>query len=419
VEVKPYPAPPDVEYSLDCLCDMNEVDPTTVATLKLYGDRKELMRWVDLNTDEFPQSVIDAVIARGFTRRWRQLVKPLAFAGMADEILRQLPPDRAGALIYLGWESLRPRIVQYADFLATWAITDACEGGCEIAYRRRPIPEPGPRLARRLHSPKFIKRYVRSNSDMENERLGIEHTVGRSVLVPHECIQLEGHEGEGSVIYDLRQQHVRQGHAFDRTTYEQTQRRRFMPICGRSEAPRKRKAARKAAVRSLHAAAAIIGQEDAARLARGEAIVVAGAETSLRLQKNDSIMSKGHGCLDVDLLTQDGAKLADLCVYVKDTPTLDQAAGMALFFQSGEDRALIESANIMRLTPLGESHPALEPIRQRQIAQRVNRQRIPSDVSTARNRAYWQETRPMWIMAVGTYVLGSRAAQQRFIRGLI
>jgi hypothetical protein len=424
MEPKPYPAPPDVEYTLDTACDMDEIDPTTVATLKLYGDRNELMRWADMNSDEISPEAVAAVAARGYRRRLRQKAKYLAYVGAADEILRQLPPERLGALLYLTYQGLGARIAGYANFRATWAIVDACEGGCELPFRNRPIMRPGPRLMGHLRSWKFIRRYVHGDVDLPALRLDIEHLVARMAMVPMERIRLEGHEDEGSIAYDLRQQYVRQGHAYDRAAYEadmwqRLQQRRF-PWEG-SPPPRtrrERKKQRKTAVRSLRAAAAVVGPEDAARLARGEAIVVVGAETSLRLQRNLSIMDKDHGCLDVDLLTHDGQKLADLCVYVKDTPTLDQAAGMALFFQSGDERELIGAANIIRTTPLGETHSALEPIRQRQVTQRARRVRVPNDIAEARNHAYWQETRPKWIMAVGTYLLGSRGPQMRFLQGL-
>jgi hypothetical protein len=52
----------------------------------------------------------------------------------------------------------------------------------------------------------------------------------------------------------------------------------------------------------------------------------------------------------LELYTKTNVHVANLCVYLEDTPVLDQVLAVSLFIRSGEEEQILEKANWSRLT---------------------------------------------------------------------
>lgn len=156
----------------------------------------------------------------------------------------------------------------------------------------------------------------------------------------------------------------------------------------------------------------------------------------LVLRKRGSLTDRGHGSLSVALADRNGARLADLCTFIENTPTLDQLAGFALWMAAGEERAVLELANVIQITDEGRGHPLLclrpappqhdrewaiaelermlGPEQAGRVAEIVFSKRKPVErqlsyeQQRARNDAYWAETKGEWIEAMMVFVVGYR-----------
>lgn len=56
-------------------------------------------------------------------------------------------------------------------------------------------------------------------------------------------------------------------------------------------------------------------------------------------------MGRSHTPFELQLLTKDDVHLARLCVYISETPVLDQLLSLSLFIESGEEEMLLQKAN--------------------------------------------------------------------------
>jgi hypothetical protein len=390
----------EVEYFLDCAQEAVEMDACTAMTLRLYGDDASLL---PLATQRFCS----------FRKR---LDHCMSMAEIADGILARLPPARRAGLVHLGLRGVSYETVQMAEVFSNWAIDDATEGGDLEPFRDRPRCRGGTifkRTARRLHSPKFVRRYVKHHAREA------DHLQALADLVIRRARELPGPAAlDRSLTEDWRAQ------LNHRKTVEQRVSRRDA------------RKARKVVLRSLRSALGICGPETVTAFLRGEEVKLVGAESILVLRKRGLLTDRGHGCVSVGLLDRNGIRLADLCTFVEGTPTLDQLSAFALWMGSGEDRAVLETANVITLSPAGEGHPLLARkaetrlrIRDEALAELVRLvgpdraadligepiagrrpfiRQITYEERRARNDAYWEETKGHWIEAMMVMIVGYR-----------
>jgi hypothetical protein len=389
---------PHVEYFLDCAAEAEEIDACSYMTLRLYGDDAAIRKIIDVETD------------KGYRAR---RAKCLELAELANAIIPNLPPKRRGGLVRAGFHSISTWIENTAEALANWGIEDEIDGGCMIDFRKisrtnRRSGETFKRTNRRVRSPNYIRRYVK----MEGPRTA-DHLIVLTRIMLDRARRF-GLDYDPGIVRDYRAQLNHR-----RMVKERKNRR-------------KTHAARKVIRRSLSTAVSILGQETVSSFLRGEEVRMLGTDIMLTLRKRGRLSDTGHGCLSVGLASRDGTALADLCTFIDKTPTLDQLTGFALWMQSGEEEAILQRANIVRIEEAGRGHPILAKRRQDQAveaAQELARLLGPEEAARVealmagpeklrgglsssdrreRNNKYWQETRSQWIEALVVLVIGYR-----------
>ncbi len=82
-----------------------------------------------------------------------------------------------------------------------------------------------------------------------------------------------------------------------------------------------------------------------------------------------------HTPFELDLYTKTNVRISSLCVYVEDTPVLDQILAIAMFIKNGVEDMLLEKANYSRFTEnreakklLANAYPSLIKRYPRQLA---------------------------------------------------
>lgn len=120
----------------------------------------------------------------------------------------------------------------------------------------------------------------------------------------------------------------------------------------RQEVPSK--AERKVIRRQIDLLGAVLDKPgDVQVFLRGESLTVMSDTTGLkyRFTRNGALsvanMTTGGYTVPykLEVLTSDDVYLTKMCVYLKETPMLDQLAAMMLYIKSGEDMSLLETAN--------------------------------------------------------------------------
>lgn len=370
-------------------------------TLRLYGDDAELLPIVTGRFDTFR-------IRQGHC---------LGLADIADEILDRLPDARRSGLVHAGLCRIAFEVAQFAEIFSSWAIDDAVHGGALEPFRSsiRASADGAvfKRTMRRLRSPRFIRRYVKGHaSEAAHLKRLCEIMLRRARALPGPA------KRDPSISTDWRTQ--------INNRIKVTLRR------GRRDL----RADRKVILRSLRTATSVVGAEAVAAFLRGEEVRLIGSQSILAVSKRGRLTERGHGCLSIALADCDGTKLADLCTFVEDTPTLDQLAAFALWMASGEDRAVLDTANVIATEEVGRRHPLLADKRRallmredamaalirdvgpeaaNRIAETVSL-RGPSRMRgcpsyedwRARNDAYWKETQDQWIEAMTVLIIGHR-----------
>lgn len=307
----------------------------------------------------------------------------------ADKVRREI-------LVAAGLISVRWIIDEVSEVLARWAITDAAVGGCMEPFRR-----PGHyrltrsddltlRLSRRLVSPKFIKRYVRSSDTADAAVKIASRAARRYVSVGSPPLVMPVRWGE--LYRDLRNANAIASPS----------------IRARRASPRFRKILSAAAT----TAAAVIGTTAVSALARGDTVRVDGPTASVDISRlrGSSLGDVGHGALSVSMVDPaSGAKLADLCVYVPGVPALDQVTCVALHVQSGDEADVLRSANLVSVTDAGFADPLISRRAEQQgISRLVNSSNdVPGyeRVKRAADR-YWEDTGRLWKIALARRALG-------------
>lgn len=390
-----------VEYFLDGATECGEIDACTAMTLRLYGDDREII----------------PILGDGYSHFRIRQQKCLRLAEIADRILVELPEKRRGGLMRSGLHHVAHAAAEMAETFSNWAIDDEIEGGDLLPFRyertRSRNGVPFKRTMRRLRSPKFIRRYVKAEAP---EHAG--HLKALSELSVRRVAVFGPTRHDHTISEDYRAQ------------------LNFRRNIEGADLRSKTYADRKMILRSLRAATGIVGEDAVRSFIRGEEIKLIGREAILVLRKRGSLTDRGHGSISVALADRNGTRLADLCTFIENTPTLDQLAGFALWMKAGEERAILQTANIIQTTDEGRVHPLLcqrlsTPRRDREEAlaelvrlvgpdqaariddiMRSDRKpfigQLNYEQRRARNDAYWAETKGDWIEAMLVFVIGYR-----------
>lgn len=397
--VRQKPLSPGVEYFLDAAEECTELDACSAMVLRLYGDEASLR----------------PICTSGYTNYRDRQQKCLGLSVLADGILPQLPSDRRAGLVHLGLRYIIIQTIEIAKLCAQWAMEDSIEGGCLEPFRYRVRARNGitfKRTDRRLQSPKFIRRYARR-------------------IVPYEFSHLRSL----AAIALRRSKEFRA--APDRTILADHRKLLSYRIHQNEKGNRKTlRADRKMIRRSLQTATNIVGENTVRAFLRGEEIKLIGHESMLVLRKQGKLTDYGCGCLSIGLADRNGTRLADLCTYIENTPTLDQLAGFALWMNVGEDRKVLQTANIISVAePKNADHPLLKlmdhgPARERALTDLIQAigedrtrnilaiitqkrrpftgRQLTFEQQRERNGTYWNETKDHWIEAILTHVIGCR-----------
>ncbi len=416
--------PSQTEYLLDQAVEASELDMGSRMVLIVYGDRTRIEGIVGGGWT--PAVAEDGVIYldRLSDRRWKfeRQRKGVALMAYAGELLADLDPLRRAGALLLGTAGLLTMADGLAECFSGWAIEDSCEGGALEPFdrsKRTPWQHmkrdrlPFKRVGRRLHAPKWMRRYVglhqeegpgqmrslwnavkarsaeaRVDVDAAWTVFDEDFTRMRERLRQRERVQMARIMAEGIPALHPRKVTYKIARA-DRIALRQK---------------------RKAAIRSAIFAAGLLGAGTVSAFAAGRTVHIAGQDAILEIAKRGSIYASNHAALEIVLLDKSRAKLADLCLYVQDTPAIDQLAALALAMEAGEERELIATANITKIAPAGIGHALLAE--KYKATEHARDAIIPYDAGALsiyearrlHNATYWAETKDIWIDTLGTYV---------------
>ena len=162
--------PDQTEHFLDGAVEASELDMGSRMVLIVYGDRDRINGIVEgRHVLPAEDGVFYMDTAQG--RRWiiERQQKAEALMAYAGELLPQLDPLRRAGAALLGTAGLRTVMDGLAECFAQWAIEDSCEGGSLEPFNRAKLTPwqhekrdraPSKKASRRLHAPKWIRRYV-------------------------------------------------------------------------------------------------------------------------------------------------------------------------------------------------------------------------------------------------------------------
>jgi hypothetical protein len=125
---------------------------------------------------------------------------------------------------------------------------------------------------------------------------------------------------------------------------------------------RREKGLRKAIARSYRLLGSIAGAETARACLDGEQITVRGSKFDFRLRVAN-LRSTAHGAIEVFVTDKEAVELASLCVYIDQTPALDQMAALILDVTAGNEDKIIRRANVIRSTEAATRNEAFLDIR--------------------------------------------------------
>lgn len=253
-------------------------------------------------------------------------------------------PDRRDALIFLGVNSIYVNTLHNAEWFAQARFEDETKGGCLEPFlnhwRLDRSMKPTPRCARRLDSPRAIRRYVKGMEEIEHQRalfrivLGISSSGGDTT------------QARAAVFADMDRQR-----SAIRTTHVAVQRRE--PALRKTV-----RAERRIVRRAAMIAAAIIGAQSVSAFARGEEVMLPGERFTIGVRLQGPISASGHGAVQV-ALHHGGRRLAKLCTYQEGTPALDQLASLALEVSAGEEDGILDNGNLFAVEDAGNMHPII------------------------------------------------------------
>jgi hypothetical protein len=394
------------------MCDLGDLDSGTATILQLYGNRTTIDRLCE------NAGILD-----------RERTAPRLLTAYAWEIAREMPTAEQGVLLGMGLLHRSYEAVNLSRHIAHWAIGDFAEGGYMEPHGNALTKDgltPSPRNMRRLMAPAWIRRHAKRNSETARIRRNTEHHLACAGQEPWREISFE--RGRWEEMFDVL--HQRQRAEEDRMWREA----RIAMDAGVSAAAalgvRKNKREiktkirrhRKIIRRAASAAELVLGADGVRAFIKGN-LIIRGQDIDFKVKPASSNGRIGHGGLDLAVLDKKGVKLVDLCLYYKDTPAIEQAASLALEVAAGDERAVLETANVINATQEGANHPVLaERAAKRAAARTAEAGEVAQfhvcplggsewerNLRDARNDAYWEATKSIWIDAVRTEVFGRLA----------
>lgn len=384
------PLAPDVEYFLDAALEHEELDATAALTLKLYAPRVAVMSIIDMEyKHDGPAYMVQRVS------------KCDELTALADGILCQLPIETRAPLAWAGVRHVKHWVGGTANMLAWWAQEDMIKGGCGEPYKRarnrahwRHIDRYTlmPSQRSRLYRKGWIRKYVWHSQD--KNRLVAMGRRTRARISGMDWLSVRQQVDQISAMLEAQ-------HEGYRRTNERVIRQfatRELRISGRDTKQR-----RKVVTKAAATAERVVGRENLNRWNTGQPVTIIGESVAFEIARSGSSSTMGHGGLILTAVDPDSRrKLANMCLYHEKTPALDQLTALALAVSAGEEAEIMATANLSNVTDLGSKHPLIES---HASAKREQPWR-PRDIVAERNEAYWQATKPIWLDALGTQVLG-------------
>lgn len=428
----------ETEYAIDVMLDDMMIDGATATALRMYGNRDTINGIVDNKPMDLDGNIITQWQAALISKR----AACYRLTDYATEIINELPLWQQGAFASVGLSHMHHVTLQMAEFLARSSIGDLAEGGYMQRHNHPPRAQRGTALPykkdwRRLHAPKWIRRYVKLEAESHRSRELASRVLDRVRPLDHSLIY-GGIEAFRTEIEECdrrrRAYEAQQGDAILAGMAQgETWNEAYDAVRVRLKPGfRKRlRNLRRVARRGLDTAATIIGQDGANAFVRGEPVIIEGVNLKLAVQRRGRVADAGHGTIKLEALDMENRPLADLCFYIEDTPAIDQLTALALHVQAGEEDAIISASNLISTTSTGLTHPAFEAKRTEQaliMARNIERpERVGDTVVRAdgrewtrisnfdyheaarqRDKDYWQSTKHLWTESLGVFMLGPK-----------
>ena len=400
--------PHETEYLLDQAVEFGDMDGGTRMLLITFGDRKCIE---DILEGREPWTLPDTLYNKTETHarfnrfKARRLRLNEQLTAHAEELLAELDPVyRIGAHL-TAINGLLASLRSTAHYYSESAMVDSLEVGnlAPFSERKHNWREqtqrdnaPTKRISRRLHAPAFIKRYVEGQEESLHMRK-LWHTLKRRGI-PEYCAE----EAQmAQAIFDVAYERHR---ARVQTAQDRALASFIASVSLREEVPHyAQKQRRKSAKRAALFATGLLGASVVSAFASGKPVHIEGQSMVFEVKKRASIHRVGHAALDLAVLDKSRVKLAELCFYIEKAPAIDQLSGIALSVQAGEEREVLSTANITRVTPAGVVHELLGE-RTKPVIWSLTGRADPHTLRQMRNGRYWAETQSVWIDTLGVYV---------------
>jgi hypothetical protein len=120
-------------------------------------------------------------------------------------------------------------------------------------------------------------------------------------------------------------------------------------ILGGMTEKRAERSRRRVIRRSLSFLERIIGEDNARIFVSGDRITATGQHFQLIMKKNHRLSTSGHGSLEIEVADSNGIVLSNLCLYLEDTPVMDQVAAFAMDMRSGGEAEIISKGNLYKI----------------------------------------------------------------------
>lgn len=421
---------PEDLYVLDSCCEDDTIDAGTSITLRLYGDRNVIR-----------DCVANTPVAIG-PYPWRMNIGQRLMA-YADQIIAELPASRRGEIVAASLIHLHHVRGSSAEYLACAAISDTVEGGWNKNYNRPARGWGHNRLHpfykdnRRLHSPQWIRRYVKRDDEAHRLRVFSRGVLARARAVPDDLVRgdISSFDADFDAVRSRQRERDRLfrnamaiGLSFEDAANlahgnERSERALTQAIKKARGILKKRKRVLKRAART---AESVVGRDAVSSFARGERTVIMGSSAGFAVRARN-MYANGHGALDIDVLSPEREKLGELCFYFHDTPALDQLTAIGLHCAAGAEADILQSANVTSITAAGAGHPLMRKEHPPGImadariidAEPVEVQAPPGLVDLIQNRPdcpnvavrnslYITHTGHVWKEALGVHMLGPK-----------
>lgn len=158
---------------------------------------------------------------------------------------------------------------------------------------------------------------------------------------------------------------------------------------------RQRKARRKVVAKSYELLRDVTGEETAKAFFEGDRITITGREFDFVCSRGRSLHAPGHGNVKVEIADKQGVVLADLCVFLADSPAMDQVAALALYTMVGDERKILNTGNLFNIRDAGADHPILASRNAARVQENSSGQTIEQDSQAWLNRRWHAHVKPV------------------------